>query len=522
MSAAVLPADATDKTVTWSVTNGTGSATIDNAGLLTAVTDGTVTVVATANDGSGIKGELEITISDQVAAVLVTGITVTGAGDATTITTDNGTLQMSAAVLPADATDKTVTWSVTNGTGSATISDSGLLTAVTDGTVTVVATANDGSGIKGELEITISGQAAAVLVTGITVTGAADATTITTEGGTLQMSAAVLPADATDKAVTWSVANGTGSAKISDTGLLTAQSNGTVTVIATANDASGIRGEKVITISGQSTAVSSITVSGAGGKSYISANGGTLQMEATVLPAGATDKSVSWTVKNVTGRATIDASGLLTAEANGTVIVRATSTAVSTVIGEKVITINGQVSEILVQRIVVRGDNDINVIGYVGGTLRMRATVVPEDATNKEITWSVTEGADLATIDISGLVTAKSNGTIRVRATANDASGVYGETTVIIDMKSVNISEEEQNRVTVYPNPASGIVTVNTQSNIVIDKLNIVGVDGRLVKSINANGTAVSFDVSELNRGIYIIRLVTTEGDIITKRFLKN
>jgi uncharacterized protein YjdB len=72
----------------------------------------------------------------------VTSVTVTGTGGAITITVDNGTLQMIATVLPEDATDKTVVWSVANGTGSASISSTGLLTAITDGTVIVKATAN--------------------------------------------------------------------------------------------------------------------------------------------------------------------------------------------------------------------------------------------------------------------------------------------------------------------------------------------------------------------------------------------
>ncbi len=51
-------------------------------------------------------------------------------------------------------------------------------------------------------------------------------------GGTLQLNSSVLPSNATDKTVTWSVANGTGSAAISENGLLTATKAGTVTVIA--------------------------------------------------------------------------------------------------------------------------------------------------------------------------------------------------------------------------------------------------------------------------------------------------
>ncbi|MBN2482269.1 MAG: Ig-like domain-containing protein, partial [Bacteroidales bacterium] len=77
--------------------------------------------------------------------ISVTEITVTGAGGATTISSKGGTLQFSASVVPENATNKTVTWLVENGTGEATISQTGLLTAINDGTVTVKATANDGS-----------------------------------------------------------------------------------------------------------------------------------------------------------------------------------------------------------------------------------------------------------------------------------------------------------------------------------------------------------------------------------------
>ena len=64
MSASVLPANATNKSVTWSVSNGTGTATIDPAsGLLTAGTAGTVTVTATAKDGSAKTGTLQVTVT---------------------------------------------------------------------------------------------------------------------------------------------------------------------------------------------------------------------------------------------------------------------------------------------------------------------------------------------------------------------------------------------------------------------------------------------------------------------------
>ena len=76
------------------------------------------------------------------ASIPVTAVTVVGAGNETVITVNGGTLQMYAHIDPHDATDQTVTWSVINGTGSASISASGLLTAISNGTVTVKATSN--------------------------------------------------------------------------------------------------------------------------------------------------------------------------------------------------------------------------------------------------------------------------------------------------------------------------------------------------------------------------------------------
>ena len=155
MLAAVLPANATNQTVTWSVINGTGVAAISASGLLSGTTQGTITVIATANDGSGITGQITITIT-QAINVLVTNLNILTANNQTEITLINGTLQMILTVAPGNATNQTVTWTVTNQTGQATIDANGLLTAVANGTVLVKATANDGSGEIAEIEITIN------------------------------------------------------------------------------------------------------------------------------------------------------------------------------------------------------------------------------------------------------------------------------------------------------------------------------------------------------------------------------
>ena len=88
------------------------------------------------------------------AAIKVSAIEVTAEGLVYTVA-NGSTLQMIASVTPANAANKSVTWSVIPGTGTAAISTEGLLTAARIGTVTVKASARDGSGVVGTKEITI-------------------------------------------------------------------------------------------------------------------------------------------------------------------------------------------------------------------------------------------------------------------------------------------------------------------------------------------------------------------------------
>ncbi|MEK4350733.1 discoidin domain-containing protein [Paenibacillus sp. FSL R5-0475] len=280
LGATVLPTHA-NKSVTWAVyeedgTTATDKANIDLSGLLTAVKDGTVKVVATATDGSGVHDKMDITISGQTDIidpgtdpVNVEKINITSSGNVSTITSKNGTLQLGATVLPANATNKSVTWAVygvdgITETDIATIDVSGLLTAVKDGTVKVVATAVDGSGVQGDMVITISGQTdiidpgtETVYVGTIDITSVGNVSTITAKNGSLQLGAIVLPDNATNKSVTWAVfeadsRTATDKATIDVHGLLTAAKDGIVKVVVTANDGSGVIGEKSITITGQS------------------------------------------------------------------------------------------------------------------------------------------------------------------------------------------------------------------------------------------------------------------------------
>ena len=246
-----------------------------------------------------------------------------GAGGSTVIAVTKGTLQLSAQVLPANATNKSVTWSIINGTGQATISSTGLVTAVSGGTVTARATANDGSGVYGSLALTILNQI--IPVTGISVTASGGSPVIDVNNGTLQLTANIIPANATYKSILWSLAGGTGEATITQSGLVTAVSDGKITAIASATDGSAVSGLIEITITNQIIPVSDIMISPVDGTTVISAEKGTLQLTTEVLPEHATDKTVEWSVENITGKAEVNESGLVTGIEDGIVSVIASA-----------------------------------------------------------------------------------------------------------------------------------------------------------------------------------------------------
>ncbi|WP_028547401.1 dockerin type I domain-containing protein [Paenibacillus sp. UNC451MF] len=119
-------------------------------------------VITAANDKLESAPSLQASAKPEAASLPVSSISVSSASG-NEITVQSGTLQMQAAVLPNNATNRTVSWSVYESDGvtltdKAAIGSTGLLQAVKDGTVKVVARALDGSNVQGSAVVTISGQ----------------------------------------------------------------------------------------------------------------------------------------------------------------------------------------------------------------------------------------------------------------------------------------------------------------------------------------------------------------------------
>ncbi len=91
--------------------------------------------------------------TDSEPPVLVTAITI-DQGDLTKETGDSD-VQLTVTVEPDDAIDQSVSWSPTSGS-VAYVDATGLLTIVGAGTQIITATANDGSGVSGSIEVTVT------------------------------------------------------------------------------------------------------------------------------------------------------------------------------------------------------------------------------------------------------------------------------------------------------------------------------------------------------------------------------
>ena len=251
-SVALEPTDTTDD-YTWTVVSGetTADARVSKDGVLTTLSAGTVTVRAQCVQDPAIFDEITVTILQPTGTA--TSLTVTTLNDYPGDAELGKPVQMIPVFTPANAADRSVTWSLENGTGTATIDENGLLTPLTAGTVTVYAMT--ASGIEGSCTVNIVRYAEGIT---ILLNGKEDFSRFGV-GESAEISVRLSPEDTTTKEVEWSVQSNTGSAKLSSNSIwvngvtyvyyrLKGQSAGTVTLTATAKDSKQVVATKELTI----------------------------------------------------------------------------------------------------------------------------------------------------------------------------------------------------------------------------------------------------------------------------------
>lgn len=160
LTAAVTNKDATIKKLAWSVDD-PSVATVSASGKLTAktvYTRTTVTVTASATDGSSVKETFPVTIYPET-----TGITIKNAGDGMvlnnrTITvslTESRTMTLEAIVYPTGEAGALSKVTFSGGSKAAKVNPDGTIEFLKTGTVTVKVTAGDGSKVTASFQITI-------------------------------------------------------------------------------------------------------------------------------------------------------------------------------------------------------------------------------------------------------------------------------------------------------------------------------------------------------------------------------
>jgi len=368
----------------WSITPGTGAASITSSGVVTGTTAGTVTVnYAVTTNGCTTTQTKGLTVNDIPAAPAAIGGGATGVcvGSATPAFTD--------------ATTGGV-WSITPGTGAATITSGGVVTGTTAGTVTVVYTVTNGSGCTNTATVSLTVNALPV----VSAIGGG-ATTVCQNSSTPAFT------DATTGG-TWSITAGTGTASITAGGVVTGLTAGSVTVNYTVTNASNCTTTqtKALTVNVQPAAPAAI----GGGAAAVCVGSSTVPF--TDATAGG-----AWSIIGGSpGAATITTGGVVTGTTAGTVTVVYTVT-------------SGTCTNTATTSLTVNALPAVSAIGG-GASAVCVGSVTPAftDATAGG-TWSITNGTGAATITSGGVVTGTAAGTVTVVYSFNNGTCTNTATT---------------------------------------------------------------------------------------------
>ncbi len=303
ITATITPVSAKNKNLIWESTN-TQVAKVDSSGNITAIATGTTRIRVKTSDKSK-TAECVVTVVDADA----TSVSL----NTNSITLVKGnTNQLTATVLPTDASNKTVTWS-SSSEGIATVSSSGLVTAVGVGEADIeVETVN---GKTDTCHVTVT----PVNVDTITISGA----NTVDVGRTTQLTTGTASDELNGSNILWSSSDTT-KATVSSTGLVTGVGAGEVTITASVKEYPDTYATKVITV--KQPNITSITMN----SDITIDEGATAIFTIAYLPSNAGNiEDIEWISSN-TSVAEVDCDGQTYCEIEGLAVGSTTITAQTT------------------------------------------------------------------------------------------------------------------------------------------------------------------------------------------------
>lgn len=167
----------------------------------------------------------------------------------------------------------------------------------------------------------------------------------------------------------------------------------------------------------------------------------------------------------------------------------------------------------------VTGKGGLTTIQGIGGTLQMSAVVTPTTATDKTVTWTVSD-TTIASISSTGLITANKAGSVTVTATAKDGSDNFGQIQIKVSIVSA-FSNPTSSLLKVFPNPANkGIVTIKYDNSSNLTNYSLADILGReTLKGSFMN--QITLDLSGYKQGTYFIK-VENDGKSEVQKLLVN
>ena len=386
LTAMVKPDNADDKTVVWSSSD-TAVVMVDNNGTVGAIKTGTATITAKSADKTAT-----CTVTVKSDLVAVESVTL----DTTTLALAPGaTRKLTATVKPDNADDKTVKWSSSD-TAVVMVDNDGTVGAIKTGTATITAKSGDKTAtcLVTVSETAVVNPDSPIAVDSITLS----TTTLTIEPGKMRtLTATVTPSNAEDKIVTWSSSDEK-VATVSDDGTVTAHAEGTATITAKAGgkEATCTIAVKPILIAVKSVSLNMTILTLTSGE--------TGKLTATVTPSDADDSTVAWSSSNA-DVATVGNDGTVTAIKAG----KATITAqAGDITAECAVSVN----PILVENVTL----DVTTLTLAPGmTKKLAATVKPDNADDKTVTWS-SSNVEVAMVSNDGTVGAIKTGETTITA----------------------------------------------------------------------------------------------------------
>ena len=309
-------------------------------------------------------------------------------------------LQITAKVLPENATNTTLKWKITPENILKPTAASGQFTTQQVGEALVRAEAADGSGITAECKVVVKPR----LVQAISLNATQKEVIV---GDAFSLTATAMPENATNRNVVWKLVSGDAIALSAD-GVIQAKKVGEALVRAEAADGSGITAECKVVV--KPRLVQAISLNATQKELIV---GDAFSLTATAMPENATNRNVIW--KLVSGDAiSLSNTGVIQAKKVGEALVRAEAADGSGITAACKVVVNPR----LVQAISLKLEKDTVAVGE---HFTVTADVLPKNATNSTLQWSVSAPLLMKHLG-AGSFEALKTGSATITAQARDGS----------------------------------------------------------------------------------------------------